>query len=178
MTITDESRYHLHQRLEAVLGPQEATVLMEHLPPVGWADVATKRDLDHLASQLRLEAAATESRLQASLTKVEAGIRTGMASSEQGIRSDVASMEKGIRGDLAAMEKGIRGDMATMDSGIRAGVAAMEQSFWAELRRLDNGVATLSLDLHKELRQMQARLLGAFLTLAGILIALSVFPRP
>jgi len=68
--------------------------------------------------------------------------------------------------------------MATMDSGIRADMAAMEQSFWAELRRLDNGVATLSLALHKELRQMQARLLGAFLTLAGILIALSVFPRP
>ena len=48
MAISEESRHHLYQRLEQVLGPDEATVLMEHLPPVGWADVATKRDLDVL----------------------------------------------------------------------------------------------------------------------------------
>ena len=28
---------------------------MEHLPPVGWADVATKRDLDNFANVLRAE---------------------------------------------------------------------------------------------------------------------------
>ena len=28
---------------------------MSYLPPVGWADVATKRDLDHLADRLRVE---------------------------------------------------------------------------------------------------------------------------
>ena len=26
--------------------------MMEHLPPVGWADVATKRDLDQLENKL------------------------------------------------------------------------------------------------------------------------------
>ena len=48
MAISEESRHHLYQRLEQVLGPAEATALMEYLPPVGWADVATKRDLDVL----------------------------------------------------------------------------------------------------------------------------------
>ena len=53
MTITDQSRNQLYNRLEEVLGHDEAAVLMAHLPPVGWADVATKQDLAQL--ELRLE---------------------------------------------------------------------------------------------------------------------------
>jgi hypothetical protein len=55
MAITESSRHQLYQRLEEVLGAEQATTLMEHLPPVGWADVATKRDLDHAVEQLRSE---------------------------------------------------------------------------------------------------------------------------
>ena len=51
MAISEESRHHPYQRLEEVLGPTEAAVLMAHLPPVGWADVATKRDLDVLGTR-------------------------------------------------------------------------------------------------------------------------------
>ena len=46
MVIDERARHVLHKRLEEILGPEEAATLMEHLPPVGWADVATKRDLD------------------------------------------------------------------------------------------------------------------------------------
>ena len=48
MAVTEHDRHRMYQRLEEVLGPEEATTLMEHLPPVGWADVATKRDIDDL----------------------------------------------------------------------------------------------------------------------------------
>jgi hypothetical protein len=42
----ERSRYVLHQRLERLLGADEAGTLMEHLPPVGWTDLATKQDLE------------------------------------------------------------------------------------------------------------------------------------
>jgi hypothetical protein len=49
VAITEENRHQLYKRLEEVLGPEQATTLMEHLPPVGWAEVATKRDLENFA---------------------------------------------------------------------------------------------------------------------------------
>lgn len=54
MSVTEESRYHLHQQLDAAVGEKGATTMMELLPPVGWADVATKRDLDQQTERLEL----------------------------------------------------------------------------------------------------------------------------
>ena len=45
MQIDERTRREMYEQLEAVLGAQTADALMEHLPPVGWAEVATKSDL-------------------------------------------------------------------------------------------------------------------------------------
>ena len=55
MAITEQSRYELYQSLEEIMGKERATTLMEHLPPVGWADVATKSDLQLLQMTLTAE---------------------------------------------------------------------------------------------------------------------------
>ena len=52
MAINERARHELYLRLEQQLGAEAASTLMEHLPPVGWADVATKRDLDHTTANL------------------------------------------------------------------------------------------------------------------------------
>ncbi|HVV75551.1 MAG TPA: hypothetical protein VHC43_05895 [Mycobacteriales bacterium] len=46
MTISETARREMHTRLVEILGTEVADTLMEHLPPVGWGDVATKRDID------------------------------------------------------------------------------------------------------------------------------------
>jgi hypothetical protein len=48
MAVDEQARHELYNRLVETLGPTHTRTLMEHLPPVGWADVATKRDLDDL----------------------------------------------------------------------------------------------------------------------------------
>ena len=55
MSIDEARRLLLHDAARTAWGAEAALVLMEMLPPTGWADVATRQDLDHLAEVLRLE---------------------------------------------------------------------------------------------------------------------------
>jgi hypothetical protein len=52
MVVDEESDRALYRRLEDVLGAPDATRLMERLPQVLWAEVATKADLRELETRL------------------------------------------------------------------------------------------------------------------------------
>jgi len=52
MSITEASRFQLRTAIGQILNGEAADTLMELLPPVGWADVATKSDLQHLRDEL------------------------------------------------------------------------------------------------------------------------------
>ncbi|WP_052667353.1 hypothetical protein [Nitriliruptor alkaliphilus] len=69
MAVDERARHELHSRLDEVLGPDVTTTLMGLLPPVGWADVATRRDLDALEARLT-------SRFEASLHRELGGLRS------------------------------------------------------------------------------------------------------
>jgi hypothetical protein len=85
MALDERARHELFLRLEQVLGPQAAETLMELMPPVGWADVATKRDLDALEERMDLRFEALEHKLLA-----------------------------GFRGELLAQSNAITGQMRTL----------------------------------------------------------------
>lgn len=71
MAVDERTRRLLYDRLEEVLGVGHGDALMAHLPPVGWADVATRRDLDGLAGTIRHESDLLEQRLERRFERVD-----------------------------------------------------------------------------------------------------------
>ncbi len=89
MPLTEESRHQLFRGLEETLGPDKAATLMELLPPVGWADVATKRDLDQLGTELRNE-----------MTALGTELRNEMTALGTELRSEIATLGGGLHGEI------------------------------------------------------------------------------
>jgi hypothetical protein len=97
---------------EEVLGPEAATTLIEHLPPVGWADVVTKHDL-----------AGLEQRVDVRFTVLEERIDDRFALSEErnkAATSDLRAMlEHELRSQSTTIIFGLVGIMLTMAALVR-----------------------------------------------------------
>ncbi len=64
MPVDDRTRLNLYRTLENTLGSEGADALMAHLPPVTWNDVATKDDLDKLATRSEMQVGFAELRTE------------------------------------------------------------------------------------------------------------------
>ena len=45
MTTTEAERFQMHEALIHTHGKEVAAIIMEHLPPTGWGDVARRSDV-------------------------------------------------------------------------------------------------------------------------------------
>lgn len=158
VAISEESRHHLYQRLEAVLGEREAAVLMEHLPPVGWADVATKRDLDVLGDRLDARIDSVEHRVE----EVGHQLTGRMDRMETGLTARMDGLDSGMTG-LAARLDGV-------DSGVTGLAARMDGVFGTmsvRFAHVEQGMA----DLRADSRTYLLAVMSAMTVLVGALIA-------
>ena len=65
MQIDERTRHEMYLGLEEKLGTAVADALMAHLPPIGWADVATKHDLEELERRMELRFQRMDERIDA-----------------------------------------------------------------------------------------------------------------
>ena len=88
MALDERARHDLYLRLEEHLGPEAATTL-RHLPPTGWADVATKHDLDRLRMATRSD-----------LDQLRTATRSDLDHFAEVMRLEVARSAEEVRGEL------------------------------------------------------------------------------
>ena len=145
MTIDEQHRHDLHSRLDDVLGPKEATTLMQHLPPVGWADVATRQDLDHLAVLLRSD-------IRVASVELRDELRGDMAELRDELRGDMAELRDELRSDMTELRDELRSDMTELRDELRSDMVGME-------RRLFDAFGTFRDEIHRDRRTAQRQLL-------------------
>jgi len=93
MVVDERSRRAMRRRLEEVLGEENATTLMEYLPP---EELATKRDLEGLEQRLTLRISGVEGRMD------------GLEGRMDGLEGRMGGLEGrmgGLERNLVAMEQ-------------------------------------------------------------------------
>ena len=115
MSITDRQRLKLLRTLETVIGPEDAGTLMDHLPPVTWANVAT---VDHVSSvghqtatALRGEMQVLSTQLRSEMNQLGTELRGEMNEFGIQLRSEIdqhgsrleATIERGFRRQILAL---------------------------------------------------------------------------
>lgn len=110
MVVDERSRHELYRRLEELLGPEAATTLIEHLPPVGWADVATKHDLAGLEHWIDERF----SRVDERFTRVDESIKAATADLRATFEHELRIVEQGLRTQTNTFEQGLRTQTITM----------------------------------------------------------------
>lgn len=98
MSARDRNRLNLYQKLDEILGTEEANTLMEHLPPIPWNEVATKGDVE--ASEVALKA------------DIETMTTT--------LRIEMAAMGKEIRGEMQGFRTELKADIHVLGAELRA----------------------------------------------------------
>ena len=87
MALEESSRRLLYTSAAAALGTEAADVLMEHLPPAGWADLARRSDVEHETGLLRAEIGT----VRAEIGTLRAEMRGEFAAVRAEFRSEIHS---------------------------------------------------------------------------------------
>jgi hypothetical protein len=100
MTITEAERFQMHEALSTAHGKEVAAIIMEHLPPTGWGDVARRSEV----ADLRVLTTKDMEIVRIALTSDMQELRTELRGEMQELRTE-------LRGDMQALRLELRTEM-------------------------------------------------------------------
>lgn len=155
MTITESTRHQLHQALIESLGEEEAATLMEHLPPVGWADVTTKTDLEHLRVATRTD-----------LEQHRFATKTDLEQLRFAMNADIDSFRAETRANFAQLRSDMSADIDSLRAEASANFAELRSDMGVRFAQAD---ASLESKLNSHLRWTVGTIFASYALLATVI---------
>ena len=116
MTITEAERFQMHEALSTAHGKEVAAIIMEHLPPTGWGDVARRSDV----ADLRVLTTKDLEMVRIALTSDMQALRAELTSDMQALRGELTSDMQALRGDMYMLGVELRGEMSVLRADMRS----------------------------------------------------------
>ena len=131
MTSTDNDRRILHSAFERACGQRPAEILMEHLPPAGWRDLATKSDVESASLLLRTDIEVEFGKVRTEFANVRAEMATEFANVRAEMKAEFANVRTEMRTEFA----NVRAEMATEFANVRAEMADLRAELVAGMEK-------------------------------------------
>ena len=118
MAVNERDRHQLYETARRELGDAEADYLMAALPPVGWADIATKHDLHELEGRIDGRIDALEARIEGRIDGLEGRI-DGLEGRIDGLEGRIDGLDARISG-LETRIGGLEQRVTGLDDALRS----------------------------------------------------------
>jgi len=124
MSITDRQRLKLLRTLETVIGPEDASTLMDHLPPVTWANVATVDHVSAIGDQttktLRSEMQVLSTQLRSEMSELRVELRSDMTVLSNQLRNEMNQLGTELRSEMNEFGIQLRNEMNQLGTELRS----------------------------------------------------------
>ena len=114
MTITEAERFQMHEALSTAHGKEVAAIIMEHLPPTGWGDVARRSDVADLRVLTTKDMEIVRIALTSDMQMLGAELRGEMQELRTELRGEMQALGAELRGEMQELRTELRGDMQAL----------------------------------------------------------------
>jgi hypothetical protein len=119
MTITEAERFQMHEALSTAHGKEVAAIIMEHLPPTGWGDVARRSDVADLRVLTTKDMEIVRIALTSDMQMLGAELRGEMQELRTELRGEMHMLGVELRGEMQELRTELRGDMQALRLELR-----------------------------------------------------------
>jgi len=163
MSITEASRFQLRTAIGQILSEEAADTLMELLPPVGWADVATKTDLQHLRDELKAE-----------IHSLRVATKTDLQHLREELKAEIHSLRVATKTDLQHLRDELKADMLNLRNEFKSDIHALRNEFKADIQALQLSFeTTLEKRLHEQTKWFITTMIAMNAVTVAVAVALS-----